>query len=114
MTFLEEDYFEPFGFGRCDLSGTGRVAFAPERDPWKVAVRDPDGSGIVMERPWENVSRSGEEKDHVEKLLGGHEACHALEYHPAVGRIRWRPDGRLWVEPMGIEPATGAFACLIA
>lgn len=111
MTFLEEDYFEPFGFGRCDLSVTGRVAFAPERDPWKVVVREPDGSGFVMARPWKPVPRTGEEKASVEELLGGHEACQALDDHPAVGRIRWRPDGRLWVEPFGVEPAEGAFAC---
>lgn len=64
-----------------------------------------------MARPWKPVPRTGDEKALVEEMLGGHETCQALDDHPAVGRIRWRPDGRLWVEPFAVEPAEGAFAC---
>ncbi|MFH2052944.1 MAG: hypothetical protein ABIK96_10810 [bacterium] len=111
MTIDERSYFEPYASGRCDISGEGRVAFAPERDQWLVVVRDPGGDGLVLHREWALRRRSKEEVQEAWKDLGGTEDCHALDTHPAVGRIRWRPDGRLWVEPPGVEPRPGAAAC---
>ena len=111
LTIDERSYFEPFASGRCDISGAGRVAFAPERDQWLVVVRDPGGDGIQLHREWALRRRSKEEVQAAWQDLGGTEDCHALDTHPAVGRIRWRPDGRLWVEPPGVEPHPGAAAC---
>ncbi|MGD9548639.1 MAG: hypothetical protein AB7V45_14020 [Candidatus Krumholzibacteriia bacterium] len=111
MTIDERSYFEPFASGRCDISGEGRVALAPERDQWLVVIRDPGGDGLVLHREWALRRRSKEEVQAVRQDLGGTEDCHALDTHPAVGRIRWRPDGRLWVEPPGVEPRPGAAAC---
>ena len=107
----EKDLFEPFAEGRCDISSTGRVAYAPERDRWLVVIREPDGSGMVLERPWKAVPRSEEKKAEVYMALGGQESCVALDDEPAIGRIRWRPDGKLWIEPAGIKPIPGALAC---
>jgi hypothetical protein len=33
-----------------------------------------------------------------------------VAHEPAVGRVRWRPDGRLWVEPGATAPADGVVA----
>lgn len=107
----ERTHFEPFAHGRCDISATGRVAFAPERDKWRVVVRDPDGAGFVIARPWRPVPRTREQKEAVWKALGGTDDCIAMDTEPAVGSIRWRPDGRLWVEPAGVALESGAMAC---
>lgn len=107
----ERTHFEPFAQGRCDISATGRIAFAPERDKWRVVVRDPDGTGFVIARSWQPVKRTKEQKEAVWKALGGTDDCIAMDTEPAIGRIRWRPDGRLWVEPAGVVLESGAMAC---
>lgn len=107
----EQDLFEPFASGRCDIDPVGRVAYAPERDRWLVAVREPDGSGFVVERSWLPVRRSPEAMERIEELLGGGDRCHPLDHEPAIGLVRWRPDGCLWVEPVGARLPVGAVAC---
>lgn len=110
-TIHEQDAFEPFAEGRMDLDANGRLAWAPERDAWRIAIREPDGTGLVLERPLRPVRRSDAETRDTLRRLGGGEYGTALPDHPLVGRVRWRPDGSLWVEPMGVEPAPGAMAC---
>lgn len=107
----EESYFEPFANGRCDISSSGRVAYAPLRNRWLVVVRDIGGGGIVLDREWSPVRRTEEKKEAVWNALGGTDDCVAMDHEPAVGRIRWRPDGKLWVEPLGINPGDGAIVC---
>ncbi len=107
----EGDYYEPFAGGRCDLSAKGQVAFAPDRDRWFVVVREPDGTGRALSREWPAIPRTPAARAEIITVLGGGDGCEALPDHPALGRIRWRPNGNLWVEPMGVEPAPGAFAC---
>lgn len=110
-TIHEQDVFEPFAEGRMDLDANGRLAWASDRDAWRIAIREPDGTGLVLERPLRAVKRNDAEMRDTLRRLGGGEYCTALPDHPLVGRVRWRPDGRLWVEPMGAEPAPGAMAC---
>lgn len=111
MRFEESDYFEPFAYGRCDISSIGQIAFAPLRDRWLVAIRSKVGKGLVLDRQWTQVKRTEGQKEAVWKALGGHDGCVALDSEPAIGLIRWRPDGKLWVEPFGIDPGDGAIAC---
>ena len=107
----ERDHFETYAHGRCDISSSGRIAFAPDRDRWLVVVRNYDGTGICLNRRWSSVDRSDERKEAVHKMLGGTDDCIALDTEPAIGRVRWRPSGELWVEPFGVEPDEGAIAC---
>jgi len=107
----EASYFEPFANGRCDVSSSGLVAFAPLRDRWLVVVRDVNGTGIVLDREWRSVKRSKEKKEAVWIALGGTDDCVAMGHEPAIGRVRWRPDGKLWVESHGVGPGDGAVAC---
>ena len=44
-------------------------------------------------------------------MLGGNEGCTALDHEPLVGRVRWRPNENLWVEPFGVKPQEEAIAC---
>ena len=108
----ERPTVEPLASDRSDVSACGRVALAPERDRWLVVVRNPDGSGLALERPWAFVARSAADITQVRRALGDPaEYIEVLEDHPAIGRLRWRPDGCLWVEPGGPTDAPGAFAC---
>ena len=106
----ERDTYEPFASGRCDLSATGRLAMAPERDRWLVAVREVDGAGFVLERPWRSVDRGPAAKEEARRQLGS-DTAHIFETEPAIGLVRWRPDGHLWVEPLGAELPPGVVAC---
>ncbi len=108
---FEGDVFEPFAYGRCDISNTGRVAFAPERDHWLVVIRNSDGTGFVLKREWDQIKRTKAQKTAVWKNLGGTDDCIALDFEPAIARVRWRPNGNLWVEPFGVESRDGAIAC---
>ena len=109
----ERDTYEPFASGRCDLSATGRLALAPERDRWLVAVREADGSGFVLERSWRAVKRSPEAKEEARRHLGD-ETSRIFDTEPAIGLVRWRPDGHLWVEPRGVDLPRGVVACFDA
>lgn len=102
--------FEPMAHGRADVNAQGQIAMAPERDRWQLAIREPDGSGLVIERPCEALKRTEEEQEEV-KLMLGNGAFDIASTHPLIRRIRWRPDGNLWVEPWGVKPADGAIAC---
>ncbi len=106
----EQDAYEPFADGRCDVHASGRVAFAPERDRWLVCVREPDGAGTVLQRPWAPVRRDEAQLEAAMKEHGVERGL-VLDHEPALGRVRWRPDGRLWVEPGGVAPTDGALAC---
>ncbi len=109
----EVEGFEPFSHGRCDISNLGRVAFAPYRDKWFVVVREPDGTGFSISRELEPSKRTDAAKSAMRQRLGCNDDddCSVLETEHLVGRIRWRPDGKLWVEPYGVKPALGAVAC---
>jgi hypothetical protein len=86
------------------------VALAPERDRWLVSIREPDGSGVNLERPWTMPERTPEQAEAARKIVGD-DRSPIGDHEPAVGRVRWRPDGHLWVEPGGVAPAAGAMAC---
>lgn len=105
----ERDQFEPYAYGRCDLSVAGRVAFAPTRDRWLLAVRELEGSGVVWRRPLVGVERGEAGRDEAREAMG--EQATVCDRDPVIGRVRWRPDGRLWVEPWGISPRPGCVAC---
>lgn len=107
----ELDAFEPFAGGRCDLSRGGRVAWAPARDEWRIHLRDRDGSTQVWVRASTAARRASFRKEVVQRRFGPPETSHVADTEPVIGRIRWRPDGRLWVEPGGVEPREGAIAC---
>lgn len=107
----ESDLFEPYAYGRCDISTEGRVAFAPARNQWTVVIANPDRTGVVLVRSWQSVPRTSGSKEAALQALGGAEMAVVEKDEPAIGRIRWRPNGRLWVEPFGINPEPGAFAC---
>ena len=108
--FFERDVFEPFAHGRVDVSATGRVAFAPERDRWLVAIREADGSGFAVERPCAAVKRTDVEKEAAAADIGCGTEC-VEDDHPVIRQVRWRPDGQLWVEIWGLELAAGVVAC---
>jgi hypothetical protein len=99
----EREAFEPFANGRCDVDASGRVAFAPFRDRWYVCVREPDGSGVALEREWSCPHRTDEQIDRAMRSLGEPKE-YVFDHDPAVSRVRFRPDGRLWVEPFGWTP----------
>ncbi len=107
----EQDVYEPFADGRCDISVSGRVAFAPQRDRWLVVIREQDGTGFILQRSWQAVPRTRESREAVRKTLGASSLQDVSGTEPAIGRLRWLPDGRLWVEPGGVETAPGAMAC---
>lgn len=110
----ELEGFEPFSHGRCDISNLGRVAFAPYRDKWFVVIRESDGTGFSISRELEPIKRTEAAKSTMRKKLGctdDTDVCSVLDTEHLVGRIRWRPDGNLWVEPFGVKPTQGAVAC---
>jgi hypothetical protein len=107
----ERDHFEPFAHGRCDISSSGRVAFAPYRDEWLVAIREADETGWSLSRKLKPIERTDASKKAMHEKLGGTSDCSVLDTEPVIGRIRWRPTGNLWVEPFGVEPAEEAIAC---
>jgi hypothetical protein len=106
----ERDWFEPYAGGRCDIDVSGRIAFAPVRDRWLVCLRKLDGDGVCLERTWTATTRTEKQ---IAAAMEGDEGPResVLDSEPAIGRVRWRPDGMLWVEPAGVTPAAGALAC---
>jgi len=106
----EELAFEAFADGRCDVDASGRIAFAPERDRWLVCIREDDGGGRRLVRPWEQARRTEAQYAAAERRHGIPRDL-VLDHEPAAGRVRWRPDGHLWVEPGGWTPAGEAVAC---
>ncbi|MEZ4388479.1 MAG: hypothetical protein R3D98_13095 [Candidatus Krumholzibacteriia bacterium] len=109
---VERELFEVFAHGRCDIDADGRVAAALERDRWSVGIREPDGSGVVIRRSLVPRLRTAAEKAAILADLRVTEDHYLLADHdPVVGRVRWRPDGCLWVEPLSIEPRPGCLAC---
>jgi hypothetical protein len=108
----EVDLFEPYGTGRYDLASDGRVALLPERDAYVVVVRGPDGAGLRLEGTAEARRRSRDEIDAlVEENTSGPFTWEACTAEPALAGVRFRPDGRLWVErcPLTTDPETGDF-----
>ena len=106
----ELDAFEPFANSRCDINPSGQIAFAPDRDRWRVCVREIDGRGVVLERPWSPARRTAEQYSAAMERHGVPK-YHVLDHEPAIGRLFWRPDGLLWVEPGGWSPAGDELAC---
>lgn len=106
----EVDGYEPFSGGRCDISRAGRLALAPERDQWLLAVRNVDGSWVVLERPWVPAARSAMSKERARKGVGD-DSAEIFDKEPAMGLVRWRPDGKLWVEPIGVDLPANIIAC---
>jgi hypothetical protein len=111
VSFHERDQFEVYSYGRCDLASDGRIALALERDRWLVAVGEPDGGGEIWERSLAGVRRTEDELMAARKEQGVEDIGQICDSHPLVRRVRWRPDGRLWVEPWGVEPRAGCVAC---
>jgi len=107
----ERNIYNPYAYGRCDVSNTGRVAFAPDRDRWQVVIRNSDGGGIVLKREWDPLKRTKDQKEKIRKDLGGYEGCVVLNNEPAIASVRWRPNGNLWVEPYCAEFRDGSLAC---
>lgn len=97
-TIREADFYEPFAYGRCDISTNGRVAFSPVRDQWLVVIREPGGDGLVLSRQWRATRRTEAQKEVALTMIGSAGEGFLFKNQPAVGRIRWRPDGKLWVE----------------
>lgn len=108
---IEGDDFNPYAYRRCDISNTGRVAFAPDRDRWHVVIRNTDGTGFVLKREWDQLERTKAQKKTRWKSMGGIEACVVLDHEPAIASVRWRPNGNLWVEPFGTINRKGALVC---
>lgn len=97
----EADAFEPFSGGRCDISRTGEVAYATDRDEWSVAIRFADGNGLWLKREWPRTKRIGSELEDVYRAYGGPESVEAVPWRPVIKSIAWRPSGTLWVEAEG-------------
>ena len=110
-SWQERDRFENLAHGRCDLAADGRIAFATERDRWRVAVGEPGGTGEIWQRSLPAVERTAAERETAREDLGVEELDRTCERQPLIRRIRWRPDGRLWVEPWGVAPRPGCMAC---
>ncbi|MBD3221626.1 hypothetical protein GF314_10325 [bacterium] len=111
VAFHERDQFSALAYGRCDLAADGRVAVAPERDRWLVAVGEPGGTGVVWHRPIAGPVRSDDQREAAREEQGVADLTQICERDPVIGRVRWRPDGRLWVEPRGVAPRPGCVAC---
>jgi hypothetical protein len=109
----EAGLFEPWSDDRCDIDATGRVAFGDAREQWRVAVREPDGSGYVITRPLTAPQRSAQRLAARREELGlaDDSALRLTDTDPVIARIRWRPSGRLWVEPSGGHADAGALTC---
>lgn len=98
-TNRESDEHEPFSGGRFDIDAAGRVAMVPDRDLYRVVVRNIDGSGFQLEMPANNCKRAQEVIDEmVESNSAGPYIFEALPNKPEINRVRWRPNGSLWVE----------------
>lgn len=41
----------------------------------------------------------------------GDESAEIFDKEPAMGLVRWRPDGKLWVEPIGVDLPANIIAC---
>lgn len=106
----EADAYEPYASGRCDISAGGMIAYAPERDEWRIAIRRADGTGVVLQRRWSPRMRSDAVKSAIRSELGASDAK-VYGAEPAIGRVSWRPNGSLWVEPAGVPVPGDAFAC---
>ncbi len=104
----ESSAYEPFAYGRCDISVGGRVVFAPVRNQWLVVISEPNGEGFCLERPWRPAPRSKADLRKAQAAMGDPDQDSLFKNKPAVGRVRWRPDGRLWVEVLAEDPT--AFA----
>ena len=99
MTNRERDEHEPYSGGRFDIDAGGRVAMVPDRDLYRVVVRNVDGSGFQLEMPANNCKRAQEVIDEmVESNSAGPYIFEALPNQPEINRVRWRPDGSLWVD----------------
>jgi hypothetical protein len=107
----ESEAYECYAYGRCDLSESGRLAVAPLRDEWAVAVREVDGTGVMLRRAWKCAKRSDADMQAVRRLLGLDERGVVMGHEPAIGRVRWRPGGDLWVEPGGMVRPEDVVAC---
>lgn len=108
----ESNEFEPYGTGRYDLARDGRIALLPERDTYLVVIRDPDGGGLRLEGQADARRRTRKEMDElVEMNTAGPFVWEACETDPALVGVRFRPDGKLWVErcPLTTEPAPRDF-----
>jgi len=98
-TSRESDEHEPFSGGRFDIDAGGRMAMVPDRDLYRVVVRNMDGSGFQLEMPAHNCQRAKEVIDEmVESNSAGPFIFEALPNKPEIRRVRWRPNGSLWVE----------------
>jgi hypothetical protein len=102
--------YEPFAYGRCDVHVSGRVAFSPERDRWMICVCESADQGIVLERTWQVVQRTDEQIAAAQDLHGVDRDL-ILDHEPAIGRVRWRPNGHLWVERGGPPCRDGVLGC---
>jgi hypothetical protein len=76
-----------------------------------VVIREPDGTGFSISRDLDPIKRTEAAKSAMRKKLGCTDDCSVLDTEHLVGRIRWRPDGNLWVEPFGVKPIQGAVVC---
>lgn len=107
----EAEAFEPYSGGRCDISRTGDIAFATDRDEWSVAIGLADGGGVWLKREWPRVKRSEAELDDVYNDYGGSEGVELVPWKPVIRSLGWRPSGTLWVEAEGTPASDGAVAC---
>ena len=106
----ETSIFEPLAYGRCDINSAGAVVYAPERDAWVVVIDKIDGSGVVWRRSTHHVERSAADMQKAQSALGLSDQAGVSRYYPAIGRLRWRPNGNLWVETPVAEHSKGILA----
>ncbi|MCB1183426.1 hypothetical protein KDM41_08325 [bacterium] len=103
---VESDEYFPHG-NEWDLGPDGRVALVPERDAYRVAIFGADGAAqMAVTRRVAPLQRSAADKEEAKAGLmpwrrRGREqlTIEVEDTAPAIQRVRWGDDGRLWVLP---------------
>jgi len=105
MKSHELDYYEPYSVPRFDMAEDGTKAYLPERDRYLVIVRRVDGSGMRLESDVEAPRRTKAEKAaFIGRYGSGPDSIVPCDTKPVLAAVRFRPDGRLWVERTPTQP----------
>ncbi len=95
-----------FVWARWSVSSDGLLYAAPERNNYKIDVRQPDGTLVrVIEREYKNYKRNADEMELVRRFVEAVHKNHPVqptsyqveEIDSDISSLRVNPNGELWV-----------------